>query len=273
MRSVEISAPTLEEAHKAAAFQLGVGEDELEIEVLQEPRKLLGLISSGQCRIRATYDEERAAGAETPTDIEMPREAPAGEQEPEATGALEVEVAEPEAVSEQTEHPPPQTPPTEQPADAKRAVAERAKQLTEDITKLMGTETQVTITEVGDEQVELSIAGDESIGLLIGQHGRTLDALQLVVAIGANKGIHDGCRVILDTAEGYRARHEEQLRRRAHEAAQEAKQTGREVVIFDLEGYERRIMHMALYDDPEVTTYSEGEGRRRRFVVAPVTEQ
>ena len=132
MRSVEISAPSLEDARRAAAFQLGVGEDELEIEVLQAPRKLLGLISSGQCRIRATYDEERAAGAETPTDIETPREAPAGEQVPEATGALEVEVAEPEAIWEQTERPPPPTPPTEQPADAKRAVAERAKQLTEE---------------------------------------------------------------------------------------------------------------------------------------------
>ena len=257
MRSVETSASSLEEARKAAGFQLGVNEEELEIEVLEEPHKFLGLIGSGQWRIRATYDEERVPA---PAQAEVQDSAP--EEEAEPATALEPTV-------------PPGAPVSapRQPADSKQAVAERAKQLTEDITRLMGTETQVTISEVGDEQVKLSMAGDDSLGLLIGQCGRTLDALQLIVAIGANKGIDDGCRVILDTAEGYRARHEEQLRRRAHEAAEEAKQTGREVIIFDLESYERRIMHMELCDDPEVTTYSEGEARGRRLVVSPITEQ
>jgi len=57
MRSVEISASSLEEARKAAAFQLGAPEEAIEIEVLEEPRRVFGLIGSGKYRIRATYEE------------------------------------------------------------------------------------------------------------------------------------------------------------------------------------------------------------------------
>jgi len=115
--------------------------------------------------------------------------------------------------------------------------------------------------------------GDDSLGLLIGQEGNTLDALQLIVAIGANKGIEDGCRVVLDTANRYRERHCEHLRRRARQAAEEARATGREVVMSDLKSYERRIVHMELADEPGIETYSEGEGRYRRLVISPVSNE
>ncbi len=114
---------------------------------------------------------------------------------------------------------------------------------------------------------------DDSLGLLIGQEGNTLDALQLIVAIGANKGIEDGCRVILDTSGGYRERQREDLCHQAHQAAEEAQSTGREVVMSDLKSYERRIVHTELADEPGVETYSEGEGRYRRLVIAPISDE
>ena len=263
MRSVEISAASPEEARRAAAFQLGVRPDQIEIEVLEQPRKLFGLLGSGQYTVRATYNEAGPApSAEmTPTVSEGAAEAtePA---EPEAAIVREAAYAAPPAFA-------PPTAPAEQPADPKQAIAERAQQVTEDIAALMGVNVRVTIAEVTPEEVKLILEGDEGLALLIGQYGATLDALQLVVAIAANKGIEDGCRVVLDSAGGYRARHEEHLVQRAHEAAAEAKETGREVVIADLRSYERRLMHMALVDDPEVTTYSEGHDADRCLVISP----
>ena len=268
MRSVEVSAVSLEEARKAAAFQLGVAEEEIEIEVLQAPRKLFGLIGSGQYLIRATYDEEQAPTGKPPAAEEVPAEAV-----PVAEEAEDVEPApaweEPEPGLERRFPP---APPVEQPEDSRRAVAERAQQLTEDITALMGIDAEVVIANVGADQVELEINGAEAMGLIIGAEGSTRDALQLIVAIGANRGIEDGCRVVIDT-EDYRARHEERLRGQAREAAEEAKQSGREVVIDDLGGYERRIVHMELHDDPDVETYSEGDERDRRLVVSPITHE
>ncbi len=261
MRSVEISASSLEEARKAAAFQLGAPEEEIEIEVLEEPRKLFGIIGSGEYRVRATYDEGAVALAAPEADAEVS----AGEAGP------QLAEAEPPIEPAAGRQPPP--PVTEQPDVPKQAVADRARQLTEDIITMIGIDVPVTISSVGEEEVEIELNGDENLGLLIGQEGNTLDALQLIVAIGANKGIEEGCRVILDTSGGYRERHREHLCRQARQSAEEAQATGRKVVMSDLKSYERRIVHMELADEPGVETYSEGEGRYRRLVISPVSNE
>ena len=259
MRSVEISASNLEEARRAAAFQLGAPEEEIEIEVLEEPRKVFGIIGSGKYRVRATYEE----GAVQSAAPEAEAEVSAGEAGPQLA----------EAPSEPAAGPQPPPLVTEQPDDPKQAVAERARRLTEDIVTMIGIDVPVTISSVAEEEVKIEIDGDDSLGLLIGQEGNTLDALQLIVAIGANNGIEDGCRVILDTSGGYRERHRENLCRQARQAAEEAQATGREVVMSDLKSYERRIVHMALADELSVETYSEGEGRYRRLVISPVSNE
>ncbi len=261
MRSVEISAPNLEEARRAAAFQLGAPEEEIEIEVLEEPHKLFGIIGSGEYRVRATYEEGVVPAV-------------AAEVEPEVSaGEAGSQIAEAEPPGEPAAGPPPPPRVTEQPDDPKQAVADRARQLTEDIVTMIGIDAPVTIGSVAEEEVEIIMEGDDSLGLLIGQEGDTLDALQLIVAIGANNGIEDGCRVILDTSGGYRERHREHLCGQARQAAEEAQATGREVIMSDLKSYERRIVHMALADEPSVETYSEGEGRYRRLVISPVSNE
>ncbi len=252
MQSIEISASSLEEARKAAAFQLGAAEEDIEIEVLEEPRKLFGIIGSGEYRVRATYDEDAVEPSAPETGPQL---------------------SEAEAPSEPAPGLQPSPPVTEQPDDPKQAVADRARQLTEDIAAMIDVNSQVSISAIGEDEVQIEIDGDEIIGLLIGEGGETLDALQIVVAIGANKGIDEGCRVILDTTDGYRGRQRELLQRQACEAAEEAQGTGREVVMSDLKSYERRIVHMALADEPGVETYSEGEGRYRRLVISPVNKE
>ncbi len=265
MRSVEISAKTLEEASKAAAFQLGADEDDLEIEILAEPRKILGVLGGGEYRIRATYVKPEPAPRPPAEEIEEPETPPTvpvvteGEAQPEP----EAETVVPTAISSPA-------PVSEQPAEPRRAIAERAQQITQDITALMGIPKRVEITNIASDQVELEIEDDEGSGLLIGRYGTTLDALQLIVAMGANAGITDGCRVILDI-HGYRRRRDETLRSMAQSHATQAKQTSQPQTITDLKGYERRIIHMELRDDPEVETYSEGQGRDRRIVIAPAS--
>ncbi len=265
MHSVEISAKSLEEARKVAAFQLGVSEDEIDIEILEEPRKILGVIGSGQYRIRATYMESKAEAVTPADEPEAPdEEAPVAEAPitpPEAQPTTEPA---PAVVS-------PPAPVTEQPDDPISLVAERARQITEDIIALMGIPQRVTITNVGPEQVELTIEDDdEQVELLIGRQGAPLDALQLIVAIAANCGIQDGCRVILD-AHDYRQRRADMLRDMAHSLAIQVKETGREEMLTDLKGYDRRIIHLELRDDPDVETYSVGEGRERQLIIAPTS--
>lgn len=129
---------------------------------------------------------------------------------------------------------------------------------------------EVEITGVDSDEVRLDVKGD-NLGLLIGRHGQTIDAMQLVVAIGANKPFDDGARVILD-AENYRARHKQMLEDMAADYAEEVKERQEEAVIPDLKAYERRIMHLALVDDPDVETYSEGEGSDRQLVISPIED-
>lgn len=147
-------------------------------------------------------------------------------------------------------------------------LAEAGRDLLQQMVDLMEIDGRVKIEACSEEEVVLNVEGEE-MGLLIGRHGTTLDAIQLIVAIGANRAVNDGARVIVD-AEGYRARHQEMVEARARSLAEEAKAQGKEVVVPNLKAYERRLMHMALKDDPSVKTYSEGEGEDRILVISPV---
>lgn len=149
-----------------------------------------------------------------------------------------------------------------------RELAEAGRDLLQQMIDLMEVDGRVVIEECTEDEVRLNVEG-EDMGLLIGRHGATLDAIQLIVAIGANRDVEDGARVIVD-AENYRSRHREVIEERAVRLAEEAVETGREVVVPNLKAYERRLMHLALKEDPKVETYSEGEGDDRVLVISPV---
>jgi len=104
--------------------------------------------------------------------------------------------------------------------------------------------------------------------MLIGRHGATLDALQMLAGLVANSGFEHGARVVVD-AEQYRERRRQMLVEMAQQQADKAKESQQEVVIPDLKPFERRIIHLALKEDPEVETYSEGEGDERCIVISP----
>ena len=129
---------------------------------------------------------------------------------------------------------------------------------------------EVTIDEYeGDDgELILDITGDD-LAVLIGRHGRTLDALQFLISAITVRKIGYRFPVIIDV-ESYKNRQRQKLESLARSSASKAASQGRSIKLRPMTPYERRIIHVALRDDPRVETGSEGEGAARHVVVVPV---
>ena len=109
----------------------------------------------------------------------------------------------------------------------------------------------------------------ENLGILIGKHGQTLDALQYLANLAANRGLsEEKVRIVIDV-ENYRSRREETLRRLALRLADKARHTGEKIMLEPMNRHERKIIHMALQDNHRVMTYSAGEEPFRKVVIEP----
>src|SRR5690606_3937378 len=117
--------------------------------------------------------------------------------------------------------------------------------------------------------VMLNISGDD-LGRLIGRHGQTLNALQYIVNLVVHKDSNEEDRVIIDVG-GYRKRREDNLKRLAQTTAERVKRKGRKEALNPMSPQERRIIHLALQNNKEVVTHSEGEDPYRRVVISPKT--
>lgn len=117
------------------------------------------------------------------------------------------------------------------------------------------------------ETVTLAITGPDA-PLFVGTHGQHLDALQYLVMLMTNKGQGNRLRVTID-ADSYRARRAKKLTEFANELAAEVAKSGQEAITDALNPMERRIIHTALVDNPDVSTYSEGDEPNRYVVVTP----
>lgn len=148
------------------------------------------------------------------------------------------------------------------------AIADTAIAALQDILKYFNVG-EVTIDEYeGDEgELILDITGDD-LAVLIGRHGRTLDALQSVVSAITVRSMGFRYPVIVDV-EGYKSRQREKLESIARSTANKAASQHRSVKMRPMTPYERRIVHIALRDDDRVDTASEGEGSARHVVVVP----
>ena len=131
-------------------------------------------------------------------------------------------------------------------------------------------EEKVTVDEYeGDEgELILDLTGDD-LAILIGRHGKTLDALQFLVSTATARMVGYRYPIVVDV-EGYKGRQREKLESIALNAADRAASQNRSVRLRPMTPYERRIIHITLADDPRVETASEGEGPSRRVVVLPL---
>ncbi len=132
------------------------------------------------------------------------------------------------------------------------------------LTEKMGVPAEIAVSE-SEEQLRMQLSG-ENMSILIGRRGETLDALQYLTSLNVNRNREEYLRVSLDT-ENYRAKREEALRKLAVRMANRAKKSGRRVALEPMNPNERRILHSALQNDPEVTTHSEGEEPYRRVII------
>jgi spoIIIJ-associated protein len=145
--------------------------------------------------------------------------------------------------------------------------AERVRAVVGRVVSALGLRASVDIEE-DDEEIRATVNGDE-LGLLIGRHGTTIDALQHIAMRAAFHGLADHKAVVVDAA-GYRERREAALHRAADRAVEDALSYGRPVELEPMGPHERRAVHMYLRDRAEVQTHSEGDEPDRRLVVTPV---
>ena len=153
------------------------------------------------------------------------------------------------------------------PADQldKESPAGVAKEFLGELTRLMGVDVTIDMGTDAEGNVYGFMQGD-TLGILIGRRGETLDALQYLTSLKVNRGRDSYTRVTLDT-ENYRAKREDTLIRLANRMANRALRTGRKVSLEPMNPYERRIIHYALQQNEGVTTHSEGDEPNRHVVI------
>jgi len=146
--------------------------------------------------------------------------------------------------------------------------ADRVRKLLEQISDALGLDADVRIDE--DDERILGVLDGEDLGLFIGRHGQTIDAVQHLAFKIANRDTpRGGVRVVVDAA-GYRLRREQLLHRQADQAAADAINGRRPVALDAMSATERKVVHEHLKDRDDVETYSEGTEPDRHLVVAPL---
>ena len=145
---------------------------------------------------------------------------------------------------------------------------ERVREVLETVGEALGLDADVHVEET-DEGIRGVLEGDD-LGLFIGRHGQTIDAVQHLAFKVANRDAgRGGVRVVVDAA-GYRARREQALHRQAEQAAADALRGDRPVALDAMSATERKVVHEYLKDRSGVETWSEGNEPHRHLVVGPL---
>jgi spoIIIJ-associated protein len=255
-REIESRGSNVEEAVAAGLEELGVREDAVEIEVLDEgSRGLLG-IGARPARVRLVVKTDAqvtpaAPAPAPPTVTPAPEPTPVVEVEELAEG--EPEVA-PSSVEEELE-----------------SAAPIARQTLEELLEKMGISARVEDyikqpQDVDDyHKLVLNVRGRD-LGILIGRRGETLDALQYIARLIVGRELQRRVNLVVDV-EGYRVRRERSLEQLAQRMAERAVATGRRQVLEPMPAAERRIIHVALRHHSEVATESIGQDENRKVTI------
>ena len=302
-RSIEASGKTVKDAIQNGLTQLGCTLDEVEYSVIDMGSPGLFGMFGKPAKVKMTakgkdksfdiempvFSLDAPAKAKQPKKKETRKEAPKAEEpaEEKAEAAAEAPAAEeqpkekkerkPRNRKEKKEKAEPKAEPVTEAAPADPVepfvataeedlseTARNARDFLKGLTDHMGVPADIAVCE-GAEQLRMVLSG-ENMSILIGRRGETLDALQYLTSLNVNRGREEYLRVSLDT-ENYRAKREEALRKLAVRMANRAKKSGRRVALEPMNPNERRILHSALQNDPEVTTHSEGEEPYRRVII------
>ena len=260
MRTVRITAKTIEAAVAEGLEKLGISREEAVVHVVEQPSSgLFGLIHKKMAVVDISAPDEEAE-EDTVEEVSPAEEAPAAEipaeEAKEETPAEEAPAEEKKAEREE---------PTFDPEEQKK-VAEEAKTFLAGV--FAGMHLAVTMEcRMTEERIMINLVGD-GLGILIGKHGQTLDALQYLTNLAAGKSFRHHYFILLDV-ENYRERRQDTLEALARRLAGKVKRTGEEIRLEPMAAGERRIIHLALQDDHAVSTDSEGEAPYRYVVIRP----
>jgi spoIIIJ-associated protein len=258
--TLEVIAPTIEEAIAMGAAELGLPEDSFDIEVLDPGSRGLFGIGSRQARVRLTVkgsiDLNVTPTAEKPTSIPQ---------------TLKV-------ITKEVELPAPDTQES-MPASDKQTNSDDditlhvARETVEELLERMKIKASVVVyhgepdEEEGRSPVNVDINGKD-LSILIGRQAETLNALQYISSLIVGKELGHSIPLVVDV-ENYRKRRQQQIRHLARRMADQAIKTGRRQVLEPMPANERRIVHIELRDNPQVKTESIGEEPRRKVTIIP----
>jgi len=266
--TLEVIAPTIEEAIAKGLGELGLPEDSVDIEILDEGSKGLFGLGSRQARIRlsiksSSQTAELASGE--PVSIKEMDSA-------EAMTALTKDAGSPETEIEAEEETGP-APSMMALGEEEELLLQVSRDTVDELLQRMRVRASVTsqMGEIDDVRgrapVLVDISGKD-LSILIGRQAETLNALQYIATLMVSKEIGHSQTLVIDV-QGYRKRREQQLRQLARRMADQALKTGRRQVLEPMPASERRIIHIELRDHPEVTTESIGEEPRRKVTIVP----
>ena len=269
MRYVETSGKTVDDAITAALLELGLPSEQVDIEILQESSKgVLGIFGAKEARIRATAKAVPVEEELFSEKVEEPVKEEVKPVQQEASYVMDTLVedrlaaarakAEAQAQAEAAKEP------VEYSEDAKIA-QEAAIEFLIPVLKKMGVEAEIVGEMEEADVLKLDIQG-QGLGVIIGKRGNTLDSLQYLTALIANKKTQEHIKIKLD-AENYREKRKQTLEKLAINLAKKVRKTNRRVALEPMNPYERRIIHSALQSDPYVMTHSEGEEPFRKVVI------
>ncbi|CAI6079434.1 hypothetical protein PAECIP112173_02658 [Paenibacillus sp. JJ-100] len=230
MTKVITSGKTVEDAVNQGLADLGVSRDKVEIQVLEQPSKgFLGLFGVKAAKVEVKLLPE--------PEVEI-QPIKSATPEPESNGLLE--------------------------GAAVQNPYEEAAAFLKEVAAGMGLDVQVDIKKQRDGHI-FNISG-EDLGMIIGRRGQTLDALQYLTNIVANRYSENFVRIVLD-AENFRQRRRKTLEDLAERLAGQAIRTGKEVVLEPMPPLERKVIHAKLQNHSQVKTLSKGEEPNRRVVI------
>jgi spoIIIJ-associated protein len=148
----------------------------------------------------------------------------------------------------------------------------KAQELIKNTLKLLGVDSDIVTVGQVEEVIEVQVdLPEEELGVFIGHHGETIASLQLVLALLVNRRLNEWYPVRVNIGD-YRERREEVLLKKAEQAAQRAIDSGQEVILPNLNSFERRLVHVHFQENDLVHTESRGEEPFRQLVIVPKTE-
>ncbi len=257
----EFTAKTIDEAKALAAAEFGVPAEDIDFDILEQPRKgLFGM--KGVARVMASY--------EAPEETEEPQITTSAEPAPEApaAGSDEPEYHAEEAAPESFEDENGSGDAPELPADfdiESSAKVQAAKKYLTDVLHALGLQDFEINAIRRDGNVVLDISGDK-LGVVIGRRGETLDSLQYLTILASNRTEESYCRISID-CKGYRDKRRETLENLARRTSAKVIKQGRKIALEPMNPYERRIIHSCVAKIEGVSSHSTGTEPYRRVVI------